>query len=223
MKRFVIQTLGSSPNPQQLCWLAMHQDHSADFVGETFANAPNEISAGKFVIKHCLAGDRGHYGILEHPQITLACGYFPHSVMQQLRTHRVGISFDVQSFRQSSEHILEVAEGKQEVEEVFYSRFSGESYREDFYQAALRYRDRIQAGIPAEVARDYLPSGYRQHFVLSCNARSLMHLLDLRWKANAQAECQKFSELLFEQFSFWMPQIAEWYLDSRAKKGRLAP
>ncbi len=28
---------------------------------------------------------------LEHPQITFNCGYFPHSVMQQARTHRVGL------------------------------------------------------------------------------------------------------------------------------------
>jgi thymidylate synthase (FAD) len=33
---------------------------------------------------------------LEHPQITFAVGYYPHLVMQQARTHRVGVSFDVQ-------------------------------------------------------------------------------------------------------------------------------
>jgi thymidylate synthase (FAD) len=33
---------------------------------------------------------------LEHPQIVFNCGYFPHSVMQQARTHRTGVSFDVQ-------------------------------------------------------------------------------------------------------------------------------
>jgi thymidylate synthase (FAD) len=37
-----------------------------------------------------LAGGRGHYGPLEHVQIAFATGYFPHSVMQQARTHRVG-------------------------------------------------------------------------------------------------------------------------------------
>ncbi|WP_293161392.1 FAD-dependent thymidylate synthase [Okeania sp. SIO2C9] len=37
-----------------------------------------------------MAGDRGHYGCIEHPQITFNCGFFPHSVMQQARTHRIG-------------------------------------------------------------------------------------------------------------------------------------
>ncbi|XDE62527.1 FAD-dependent thymidylate synthase [Arthrospira platensis BEA 1257B] len=60
------------------------------------AIASSELEAGEIIVKRLLAGERGHYGPLEHPSITFNCGYFPHSVMQQARTHRVGISFDVQ-------------------------------------------------------------------------------------------------------------------------------
>ena len=52
--------------------------------------------AGELVIRNLLKGGRGHFGPLEHPQIVLNCGFFPHSTMQQIRTHRVGLSFDVQ-------------------------------------------------------------------------------------------------------------------------------
>ena len=51
-------------------------------------NWPDEQRAGE-IIKRLLAGERGHFGPLEHAQIVLNVGWFPHSVMQQARTHRV--------------------------------------------------------------------------------------------------------------------------------------
>jgi thymidylate synthase (FAD) len=74
-----------------------------------------------------------------------------------------------------------------------------------------------------EHARGTIPFDVRQHFVLSCNVRSLMHLLDLRWKKDAQLEAQQFAELLFKQFEQWCPAIAQWYLENRAKKAKLSP
>lgn len=52
---------------------------------------------------------------------------------------------------------------------------------------------------------------------------SLMHLLDLRWKKDAQLEAQKLCELLYLHFETWMPALAHWYLENRAKKARLSP
>ena len=42
--------------------------------------------------------------------------------MQQARTHRVGVSFDVQSFRYTGKQFVEVIEGKKDIEDVFYLR-----------------------------------------------------------------------------------------------------
>jgi thymidylate synthase (FAD) len=58
---------------------------------------------------------------------------------------------------------------------------------------------------------------------MSVNVRSLMHLLDLRAKEDAQLECQWFCELLLAQFKMWCPEVAEWYLKNRWKKAKLAP
>jgi thymidylate synthase (FAD) len=79
----------------------MHQDYSENFVFDE--DPPSESEAGALIVKHLLAGERGHYGPLEHPAITFNVGGFPHSVMQQARTHRVGVSFDVQCLDQASE------------------------------------------------------------------------------------------------------------------------
>jgi thymidylate synthase (FAD) len=59
--------------------------------------------------------------------------------------------------------------------------------------------------------------------MLTLNARSLMHILDLRWKKDAQPEIQQLSELLFYHFQNWMPEIAQYYYDKRAKKAKLSP
>ncbi len=177
---------------------------------------------------------------LEHPQITFNVGYFPHSMMQQIRTHRVGISFDCQSFRYTGSRIIDVVEGKKDIEDVFYLRpignytnrqgkrylYSEEQRQKDLawcLEACKLCQQRINEGLSEEHARSLIPFDARQHFVMSCNARSLMHLLDLRWKKDAQLEAQKFCELLYLRFEEWMPHVAHWYEENRAKKARLSP
>ncbi len=91
MDKFRIEVIAATENPQQVVWNAMHQDYSEGFVYDSIDRTPDEQKAGELVVKHLLAGNRGHYGCLEHPQITFNVGYFPHSMMQQVRTHRVGM------------------------------------------------------------------------------------------------------------------------------------
>ena len=177
---------------------------------------------------------------IEHPQITFNVGYFPHSMMQQIRTHRVGVSFDVQSFRYTGSRIVDVVEGKRNVEDVFYLRpvghytnrqgkrylYSEEQRQKDLewcMAACKLYQQRISEGLSEEHARSLIPFDARQNFVMSCNARSLMHLLDLRWKKDAQLEAQQLCELLYIRFEEWMPALAHWYEENRAKKARLSP
>ena len=241
-KYFEIKTLRATQNPQQLVWLAAHQDYCEDPVSseKELAKVPDEATAGEKIIQMLLAGGRGHFGCFEHPQITLNASYFPHSVMQQLRTHRISVSFDVQSGRYTGQRIIDVATGKRDVEEVFYVRpvknyrdrkgkryhYSDQQRTEDLgwcLDLAELYQRRINQGVSEEHARGLIPFDVRQHFVVSFNARSLMHILDLRWKADAQPECQQFSTLLFVEFEKWMPAIARWYEGNRGRKARLSP
>lgn len=144
------------------------------------------------------------------------------------------------SFRYTGQRIVDVATGDRDVEDVFYLRPVGKydnrqgkkyEYTPEQRQADLqwcidgckRYHQRVQEGLAEEHARGLIPFDARQHFVVSCNTRSLMHLLDLRWKRDAQLEAQKFCELLFDHFEQWSPAIAHWYQDNRAKKARLSP
>lgn len=236
-----VEIIRATQNPQQAIYAAMHQDYSEGFVVDECDKWPDEKTSGELVTKHLLNGNRGHYGPLEHPQIILNCGWFPHSTMQQIRTHRLGISMDVQSGRYTGDRIIAVAEDRQDVEEVFYLRPLGEysdrqgkkyyydevcrSFdKQDCIRAAQRYAYKVkELGLSEEHARDLIPFAIRQHWVLSCNVRSLLHILDLRWKEDAQLECQQLCDLIWPHFKNWVPAIAEWYAKNRAKKARLAP
>ncbi|MBD2119691.1 FAD-dependent thymidylate synthase [Trichocoleus sp. FACHB-262] len=240
MQRFQVEVLRATSNPQQAIYLAMHQDYSEAWVYAERDRWPDEAKCGELITKNLLAGNRGHYGPLEHPQIILNCGWFPHSTMQQIRTHRVGVSFDVQSFRYTGQRIIDVVEGKRDVEDVFYLRplgfytdrqgkryeYTEELRKQDLewcFAGCERYKLRIDQGFSEEHARSLIPFDVRQHWVMSANVRSLMHLIDLRWKADAQLEAQKLCELIWPHFQAWVPAIAEWYETNRLKKARLAP
>jgi thymidylate synthase (FAD) len=177
---------------------------------------------------------------LEHPAITFNVGGFPHSVMQQARTHRVGVSFDVQSGRYTGKRILDVCTGTRDADEVFYLRPVGTyrdrlgkkyDYTEDqriihriiCIDSAGRYKLALENGFSEEHARDIIPYAIRQDFVVSFNLRSLLHFLDLRAKRDAQLEIQQLCDLLWPHLEAWAPEIAAWYATSRLHKARLAP
>ena len=234
---FKVVKVSSIENPNQVMWQALHQDYSENFVSDE--TPPSEKRSGEIVVKRLLNGNRGHYGILEHPQIIFNVGYFPHSIMQQVRTHRL-LSFDVQSFRYSGKRIIDVANGDRDVEEVFYLRPLG-TYRDrhgkgynythaqrnndiaDVVESAKKYRDKIALGMAEEHARGTIPFDTRQHWVMSGNLRSFLHLMDLRWKKDAQIECRQLCDLIFPYIEEWVPTIAKWYLENRARKAILAP
>lgn len=85
---FRVEVLSSTPNPQQTIYAAMHTDYSESFVYDE--TLPSESESGSICVRRLLRGERGHYGPLEHAMIVFNVGWFPHSVMQQARTHRVG-------------------------------------------------------------------------------------------------------------------------------------
>ena len=251
MDRFKVEVITKTPNPQQVIYAAMHQDYCEDFVFEQIGKIPPENECGDIVVKRLLLGDRGHWGPCEHPQITFNCGYFPHSVMQQARTHRVGVTLDCQSMRYTGKRISVMVQSlinkklseeivRGQIENVFYLRpvgdyrdrqgkkyhYSAEKRYKDLcwcYDAAVQYAQDLEDGLSEEHARGKLPFDYRQHFVVSFNLRSFLHFLDLRCKKDAQIEIQQLCELMLPHLKDWVPEIAEWYIKNRLGKARLAP
>lgn len=236
---FRVEVISQTPNPQQLIWLSAHQ-----CVCEGAAiddDTPSEEKAGEYIVKHLLAGGRGHWSPFEAPQISFNVIGFPHSVMQQITRHRVGLHFSVQSQRYTGQRIVDAAVGMRDIEEVFYLRPVGtysdrQSKKYEYTQvhrdrhlqkcktAAMDYAEDVSTfGLSEEHARGLIPFDVRQNWVMSANVRSLCHVLDLRWKADAQLEAQQLCELIFPHFKNWCPAIAGYYEKHHMHKARLAP
>nr|AUG32509.1 alternative thymidylate synthase [Paulinella longichromatophora] len=240
MKHFRVDLIAATPTPQLCAYLGMHQDYSEFFIAENRQDWPNEKKAGEICTRRLLAGERGHYGPMEHAQIIFNVGWFPHSVMQQARTHRVGISFDVQSMRYTGSRICQAAQGNVSIEEVFYLRpignyinRQGKKYNYGSIQrekdlnlckqSAERYCELIESGFAEEHARSVLPFDYRQHFVLSFTLRALLHFMDLRSKRDAQLEIRELCKLIWPHMENWVPEFAFWYKQKRLHRALLAP
>lgn len=227
--RFSINVIGCISNPQTIIYQAMHQCYSSDDVSVVNMS---ESECGKAAVKRLLKGNKGHFGCIEHPQIVINANY-THTVLQQLRTHRIGVSFDVQSFRYTELANVTL----DNIEDVVYLRPNGEYTSRDgkyyysgyerqkkyVYTSIKKYRELIAEGVAPEHAREILPYCVRQKFVMSGNLRTLLHIVDLRSKPNTQLETMMFSDALFGLLLQWCPEICGWYKEHRYKKARLSP
>jgi thymidylate synthase (FAD) len=239
--RLRVEVLSSTINPQRLMYANMRQDYSEGAVADdSFVWDPCKPDSfyGDLVVKHCLSNERGHYGVVESPVITFNVIGFPHSVVSQARTHRIGTSFDVTSMRYTSKRFLDTE--KYSLEDVIYIRPVGhyddrnghrydftQEWRQDHLERANRsrtdYAVDIDQGMAPEHGRDRLEYGFRQNFNVTFNARSVLHFLDLRSKLDAQLEIVALSHLLFEKVKIWIPEVATYYEQKRLGKARLAP
>lgn len=221
--------------PQQRIYLALHNDYSEDFQPRT--DLP-EDQCGRIAVHRLLEGGRGHYGPLEHVHLSLLL-QVDHDTMVQLRTHRIS-SFDVQSNRYTGERFIDVCRGKRRIEDVFHFRppgayhdRQGQSYawgEEDnnrlaalYRNACHDYRELRERGVAEEHARQVLPGAFLQNVFVTMNARSWLHVLDVRLKADAQYEIRWAMELLAQHIRRWIPEIAQWWDTNRKGKARLAP
>lgn len=187
-----------------------------------------ETTLGQAVVRHLLAGNRGHYSPLEQPTLSCRIAYAPHSLVQQLTRHR-HLSFSVQSFRYTSSQFISYATEETEVntarlQKLFYFR---EPLFQDFqlaHDACLRYRlDVEERGLLPEDARGRLPFDLRQHAVVGGNLRAWWHLLDVRLKPDTQPEFQQLVVQVQELLRGWVPELQEWYDSKRATRAVLSP
>lgn len=188
---------------------------------------------------------RGHYGPAEHAQITFAIKGVSRALMAQITRHRF-LTFDVQSQRYAnfSDKSIIVPptllsnEQRHERYPHIYDE-NGEHFNRDeghfdmdeetrrhwrdafIYQQEEQfsfYEDMVNAGIPKEDARFALPIGTPVNMTVSGNARTFLHLLDMRRKQNSQWEIRELSEKMLEELFDWAPYTFNWYKEHGPNK-----
>jgi len=194
---------------------------------------------------------KGHFGPFEHPQITFAIEGVSRSLMAQLTRHRTGITFDIQSQRyvdftdtEAEELVVkpksytdrdhvgrnpdtptpeEVQErtGDAVGEQFETARETFERAIEDSVQA---YRNLVALGWAPEDARYVLPIGSSVNIYMTLNARTLMHIADMRAQGDAQWEIREMTGEVLDLAQEWMPLTFDYYRSEMVhRKNRLAP
>lgn len=258
-----LHTLKATELPQTIIYAALHNDYSElDVYGEMFAGFddglnfalgcdPGNLIQDPMNPGRCLsekeAGERAkklcaqhkHWGPFEHVQIVVNMVGFPHTALQQLRTHRLS-SWDIQSGRYTGQRIEEVGKSLS-VEDVFFVRPVG--FYNDRHGHSIEYTDRLRrldinwlkqcaenykqatsSGMPYEMARDlYIPYCIRQNAVFSVNLRSALHVSEMRSTKDASPECQWFTQLFVTELEKWCPEILGWWKEKRMGKNLQSP
>ena len=241
---FYLKCIDFSLIPQTLMYLKMHQCYTHKWIGfeDELQKALEfgEQRCGEICVKRLLDGNKGHFGILELPSITFACGFTDHDTMVQARTHRIGTSFGVQSMRYTHNQFIEAANDIRWLDQAIFLEQPGikidrQGYKSEYtqeqfdskrqlaFEMVKSYADQVENGVPPEAARDILPHNYRQHFVVTFNLRSLLHFCDLRLKKDAQNNIVELAEMFYIFTEIWCPEICSYYTKNRKGKALLAP
>jgi thymidylate synthase (FAD) len=193
-----------------------------DDVDSDVISPETELKARQYALLERLFR-RGHWGPFEHPQITLGVEGISRSCMAQLTRHRHA-SFDVQSQRyvdfSGKEDPIVVpkslidpdhatrGEGSVDVEDLELRR---DTYHTEMDAAVDHYETLVEAGVPKEDARFVLPIGTKVNMTVSVNARTLLHIEDMRKTGEAQWEVRELTQLIHDEFVEWMPMTTHLY------------
>lgn len=237
-----VEILESTDKPEEIVCRAARGDYSSEWVGpnQSFATVMESVEGDTIKDKRETLLDHlmrsGHWGPFEHPQATFAVRGVSRACMAQLTRHRHA-SFDVMSLRYvdlSEEESLNdrftypesftenQTVSREGVEEISLPAEDRVEIADEVYETCMEaYSDLIETGVPKEDARMLLPIGTKVNLTFSMNARALMHLLDMRLKADAQWEIRHVSKRVLEESQDWMPYTFERYEENHPYK--LAP
>jgi thymidylate synthase, flavin-dependent len=143
--------------------------------------------------------------------------------MAQITRHR-HLTFDVQSQRYVDFSDKEAIMPRSLEEDDHFSREDGlvdlaekvrKKFRQEYEKKTERlfevYQEMVDEGVPKEDARFLLPIGTPVNMTLSGNARTMMHVLNLRQKADAQWEIRELSNEIVDALEDWIPYTAHWW------------
>lgn len=238
-----ITVLRKTEQPERLVCQAARGDYYEGYVGDTeyaelmeTVDYDSEDVAERETILEAKTKDfiekelsRGHYGPFEHPQITFAVKGVPVFTERQLIRHR-HLTFDVQSMRYAdfsdapyttpqtlTDATLNREEGYTDLDKETKAECRA-LYESHMDEAFVRYEKLVEKGVPKEDARGLLGLGTEVNLTVSGNARSFLHLLDMRRKTDAQWSIREMSEMMLRELFDWMPHTYSYYEDNGPNK-----
>ncbi len=245
-----VEVIDASNNPEETVCRAARNDYSSGYGGDKeFAAVMDGIDGETLTDKkrHLIQDTllkHGHFGPLEHVQITFHVKGVSRSLMAQLTRHRWA-TFDVQSMRyvKFDEMSPEPGEGVVAIPELGNAEVQGRnakmpddmdddeiiSTREHVYERAVQsafaeYERLLDVGVAPENARMVLPIGTKVNIMFTVNLRTLLHIADMRASGAEQWEIRELTTMILGEAKDWAPLTLEYYLEEmKGRKNRLAP
>lgn len=201
----------STTNPDNAAIRAARGDYmSESLVGKSIEDAMSGTEKSR---EELIAGllRSGHFGPFEHAQAYFHVEGISRVAMAQVTRHRHQ-SFDVQSQRYVNFGDKNAIIPPSFVDEgAMHSHKFVDKLERHWEESVRRYDEALDYGIPKEDARFFLPQATPVNLTFSANARSLMHLFDLRNSGAAQWEAREFAQQVLEQCEEWAPLTFEGY------------
>lgn len=210
-------------HPDKIAAMAARGDYMSDsLVGKSFEEAMEgtDKTLQEFLNDKAF---RGHFGVFEHKSPAFFVEGLSRVAMAQLTRHR-HLSFDVQSQRYVNFEDKEpVIPPSFHDEGAIHPRIWEEHLKEHWNRSIGLYQRAINAGIPKEDARFFLPQATPVNLTMSGNNRALMHMIDLRNSGAAQWEAQEFSQLVYDELMDYAPKSFKAYEDKTNNNSLRAP
>jgi len=155
-----------------------------------------------------------HLGILEHINFTFHVSEISRVTSHQLVRHRIGFSYLQMSNRHAkpkmNDYVLpQSIKNRDSLLTNGRDKKIEHRYRLNMMSCWEDYNWMIKNGVPIEDARYVLPPAFFTHISITCNARSLLHFLELRLDRSAQAEIRELACKLFDAVYELYPIIFE--------------
>lgn len=221
-----ITLLSATPDPEETICKAARNDYMTEWVGEnSFSEVMQDVEGDSLnekkynLLKHLIS--REHYGPLEHVHASFAIRGVSRVVMAQATRHR-HLSFDIQSQRYCDFSEPEYSTPPSYTDPDHFTRDDGtvemtqeeqEEWRR-FYKRSIAggindYERMVEEGIPKEDARYALPTAMQVNMVMSGNLRALLHVVNMRSKADVQAETRELAGGVSDEIERWVPTVYE--------------
>lgn len=143
-----------------------------------------------------------HDSIFEHATATLFL-ITDRGITHELVRHRLA------SYTQSSTRYIKYDDDLPVVRPLFKSAEEETSWREAMLSAEKSYREMLAAGVPAQNARDVLPTCTAAKIFVTANFREWRHILALRLAPGAHPKIRVLARLILEQLAPHCPVYFE--------------
>jgi thymidylate synthase (FAD) len=189
-----VRMIACTPEALQVIWLAYKACYYGGDPSDLWDARPGDKEAAEFIRRYLWTS---HATPRTHAHFTFTVSGVSRACVDQVRTHHVGVSFDVQSqrFVRYGDDLRVVVPPKvrdlgraptDSKEAVAWGLFLK---AEDAVRRA--YDALLQAGVPGEDARFILPMGTESAFIMTANFQALLHIGDERLCTAAQWEVRR--------------------------------